>query len=77
MVCFAHQRYGWFDVPTGRMSLTEITVPPGYAFGWATVLVDLQPREATIDAAARTVTFATSSADNFAYVVIRLINITP
>src|SRR5919197_5987856 len=54
-MCHAFQAYGWFNVPVGRLTLTETTVPPGFSFGWANVYVDGQAVSASVDSAARTI----------------------
>jgi hypothetical protein len=75
--CHAFQAYGWFNVPTGPATLTELTVPPGYLFGWATVSANGIPRDSTYDVSSRSVTFTTTSTDEFADVHVRFINLSP
>lgn len=77
LTCHAFQAYGWDSISTGKTTLTEVTVPPGYAFGWATVQVNGELRTSTSSVSSRSVTFTTTSADRDAAVFIQLINITP
>jgi hypothetical protein len=76
MQCRAFQAYGWSNVPTGSATVTEITVPPGYTFGWANVFVNGVPWSATYDVSTRSVTFTTTRADDGASVYVQLINAT-
>jgi len=40
MTCDAYQSYAWFGVPSGATTLVEDALPPGFAFGWATISKD-------------------------------------
>jgi len=75
MICNAFQAYGWFNVPKGTATLTETTIPAGYALGWANVSADGQAIAATTDAAAGSVTIRAPRGAQSIYV--ELIDIVP
>jgi len=77
LTCGAFQAYGWESVPTGKTTLTEVTLPTGYAFGWASVTVNGEPRDSAVSTSSRTVTFTTTRADQDGQIYIQLINVAP
>jgi hypothetical protein len=75
MTCHAYQAYGWFNLASGKMTVTEDAAPTGYSFGWADVSIGGKAARSTLDAATSSVSFRAHP--NTQNVLVLLINIVP
>jgi hypothetical protein len=70
LVCAPGRDYTWDSVSAGETTVTQVTLPAGYVFGWAAVMSDSNNGDAppVIGTQGRSVTFDTASLDRGAYV---------